>query len=326
MRKAIVLTICTLLAVSLLNGCCLPGGLLAAGAQWTPTPPPADISIIIGEVARLKGVAVQVEKVEKSNGEMYDTPAQGNEYVIVYVRIKNISSTIMRCSSIDFQMKNSKGLIADTSTSMYDYEAQLNISALMPGAVAAGTVIFEQPKDDPELTLQYSDFLMLNGNKINVDLARTVTGFELLTRDPVKIENEQVVNLGDEGTIDNVEVKINKVQRFSEEGYDLLEEDTEYITVEVTVKNTGKLIHSYFSGDFMIRNSQGLLDYDTLVLSDTPGADELAGDNWLQEGKLVLGASATLTLSYVVKKNDADLALIYQPNDLTSRYLAFRIE
>src|SRR5690625_5646063 len=47
----------------------------------------------VGDKVKLDGQVVEVTEVEKSQGDDFETPSEGNEYVIVHVAIENTVGT-----------------------------------------------------------------------------------------------------------------------------------------------------------------------------------------------------------------------------------------
>jgi Telomeric repeat-binding factor 2. len=107
----------------------------------------------IGEPAELNGQVVQVTEVTKSNGNQFDTPSEGNEYVIVNVTIDNNGDKEISYNPFNFKMKNSNGQIEDQGLIMVDQDTSLSSGQLAPGGTVSGTLSFEQPIDDSGLQL-----------------------------------------------------------------------------------------------------------------------------------------------------------------------------
>lgn len=109
----------------------------------------------VGEEVKVGNIAIKVNKVQKCLGDDYVKPMIGNEFVIVTVEEKNLSQN----SNIDYneayyQIQNSKGQIKGLATNAFD--RRLDSGRLVPGGEVDGTLTFEVPKDDPELTLIYN--------------------------------------------------------------------------------------------------------------------------------------------------------------------------
>lgn len=116
----------------------------------------------INEAGTFEGRQITVTKVEKSNGTDFDTPAEGKEYVIVTVKIKNVGSDKFTYNPLDFKMRNSKGQVDTQAFTIIDSDTSLSSGELVAGGEVEGTIVFEQPKDDPELTLEFYDNVLFD--------------------------------------------------------------------------------------------------------------------------------------------------------------------
>jgi len=112
-----------------------------------------DAEFGVGEKVKLDGQVVEVTEVEKSQGSDFDTPSDGNEYVIVHVSIENNGEDDISYNPFNFKMKNSNGQIEDQGLITVDSDTSLSSGDLAPGGNVSGTLSFEQPKDDEGLQL-----------------------------------------------------------------------------------------------------------------------------------------------------------------------------
>ena len=110
----------------------------------------------IGDVVQMNDKELTVLEIEKSNGNEYSSLKSGEEYVIVSVKITNAGKKEISYNSYDFEMSNSKGQILQHSYSNIHEDTELHYGELEPGGTVEGTVLFEQPKDDEKLQLQYT--------------------------------------------------------------------------------------------------------------------------------------------------------------------------
>jgi hypothetical protein len=120
----------------------------------------------VGDSVKLKGVVVTVKSFTKSNGNDLDKPKEGMEFVIVTVNIKNNSQDKVSYNPLYFKMQNSKGQITDPAiVTTVDSKTALSSGELATGGEVEGTIVFEQPKDDPGLILIY-EANILNENEV----------------------------------------------------------------------------------------------------------------------------------------------------------------
>jgi hypothetical protein len=138
-------------------------GIAVAGTSDENTITPATSSISEkteynqGEEAMLGNGAIIVTKVEKSQGNQFDKPKSGKEFVIVYVTIENKGNSNLSYNPLYFKMQNSQGQQESMTFTTIDKDTALHSGELIPGGKVTGTVTFEQPKGDNGLLLIYSD-------------------------------------------------------------------------------------------------------------------------------------------------------------------------
>ncbi len=283
----------------------------------TKAPEPEKTDVIVGEVATLKGMALQVVKVEKSQGTQYDKPKDGKEYVIVHVLIKNVGDSVISYNPYYFKMKNSQGQITDADFTLVAGDSALDAGELLPGGLVSGSIPFEQPKDDPALSFIYEDVSFFSDKQLTVDLSKAVDGITPLTQDEVKVGDEKIVNVGEENTLDGAAITLVKATRSTGKDYSKPKEGNEFIVVEVTIKNSGTSTLSYNPFSFKMRNSKGQMTGMTISMLDQ--------DTALDSGELAAGGSVSGTIVFEQPKGDSSLVLIYQANMFLPDYIAFRI-
>jgi Domain of unknown function (DUF4352) len=110
----------------------------------------------VGDTVQLGDNVLTVTKVDKSAGNEFETPKQGNEFVIVHVRIENKGKDTIDYNPFDFKLKNSNGQLVDPAFSTVDQNTALESGQLAPNGKVEGTISFEAPKGDKGLQLQYT--------------------------------------------------------------------------------------------------------------------------------------------------------------------------
>lgn len=124
----------------------------------------------VGDKVDLDGTVVTVTNVEKNTGGEFDSPKQGNEYVIVTIRIENGSDETISYNPFDFELKNSNGNITDMTFTIIDTETALESGELATGGFVEGTVAFEAPEGDTGLQLIYTPNMFFDDKQILVNL------------------------------------------------------------------------------------------------------------------------------------------------------------
>ncbi len=137
-------------------------GVIASGGSnnnTTTTGSDADIKTEYnqGEEAILGNGAITVTKVEKSQGNEWDKPKSGKEFVIVYVTIENKGTDNLSYNPLYFKMQNSQGQQESMTFTTIDQDTALQSGELVAGGKVSGTIAFEQPKKDTGLLLIYTD-------------------------------------------------------------------------------------------------------------------------------------------------------------------------
>jgi hypothetical protein len=162
MKKSIIaaLLLGTLITAVSLTGC--SSDTSSKATKVTPTSSETlssaaakDETFKVGDTIKVNGAELTVKKVAKSQGSEYDEPKSGNEFVIVSVSIKNIGTNQLAYNPYYFKMKNSQGQITEETITSVNQDTQLQSGELASGGSVSGDVIFEEPKGDKGLVLQY---------------------------------------------------------------------------------------------------------------------------------------------------------------------------
>lgn len=112
-------------------------------------------SFNVNETAVFENVHYTVTNVKYSNGDEFDTPANGKNYVIVTLKIENKSEEKISYNTYDWKMVNSKGQEDDETITTINNETSLNSGDLAAGGTKTGTLVYEEAKDETSLKLLY---------------------------------------------------------------------------------------------------------------------------------------------------------------------------
>ncbi len=112
-------------------------------------------SFNVNETAVFENVHYTVTNVEYSNGDEFDTPANGKNYVIVTLKIENKSEEKISYNTYDWKMVNSQGQEDDETITTINNETSLNSGDLAAGGTKTGTLVYEESKDETSLKLLY---------------------------------------------------------------------------------------------------------------------------------------------------------------------------
>lgn len=110
----------------------------------------------IGETASYKGYEITVNKVDYSDGEEFNKPADGKQFVIVNVTITNNTDEKAPYNPLDYQL-NANGVNTNFTEFLSGVET-LNSGDLDKGATVTGNLIGQAPKDGPLKVVYTSNF------------------------------------------------------------------------------------------------------------------------------------------------------------------------
>lgn len=131
----------------------------------------ADTNIFkVGETAKYNDTELTVTKVSKVKRGEFSIPKDGNEFVVVMVKYKNNGERNISYNPFDFRMKNSKGQITSFDLAVDVTKNQLESGELAPGGEVEGDIVFEEPKGDKGLILQYTGSIFFNEPNVSFKL------------------------------------------------------------------------------------------------------------------------------------------------------------
>ncbi|WP_082103663.1 DUF4352 domain-containing protein [Salinicoccus halodurans] len=118
----------------------------------------------VGDTADIDGKQITVTNVEKRQPGEFEVVKEGYEFVIINLDIVNGSDEEINYNALNFELQDGNGNITDTfgTVSLDGVGEQLSSGALDPGGNVSGTVVFEVPKGDEDLTLRYKDNMFTN--------------------------------------------------------------------------------------------------------------------------------------------------------------------
>jgi len=270
----------------------------------------------VGEVADLDGTLIQVMNVEKSKGSDFDKPKEGNEYVIVTVAIKNNSDAVIDFNSYDFEMSNSKGQLTNSTFTIVGTETALSSGELLKNGFIEGTVTFEQPLNDSNLTLIYTPSFWKE-DSIKFSIMKTLESFEKLVAGAIEID-EKTYYVGEFAQLDGAKMKVVRVERSAGAEFDKPKDGMEYIIVFVEIMNTGTENLSYNPYYFGMINKNGQVESQTFSMIDS--------ETSLESGELLSGGSIEGTVVFEQLIGDTDLYLQYEdPSWFSDKKLLFSV-
>ncbi len=142
-----------------------------AGSETATTEPTAtpQTTFKVGQVVEMKDYQLTVNSVKKAASKGYTTPMKkGNEFVFVNVTIVNKSDKEVSYNPYDFKIQDSTG--NQTNTTFASTDDELHSGSLAAGGKVTGTLSFEAPKGDAQLSVIYQPNMWLDNQRITVEL------------------------------------------------------------------------------------------------------------------------------------------------------------
>lgn len=152
--------------VSLLACVCMLG---LSGCSSKEEKPEKKEFYALNETIDVEGATLSVNSATKSTGTDFDKPAEGMEYIIVEVTITNTGDNEIDYNPFDYKMQNSQGQIESQAFSIVNQGSELKSGKLAAGGNVTGSIVFEQPIDDTDLTLIYQAN-MFSGDEYKIKL------------------------------------------------------------------------------------------------------------------------------------------------------------
>ena len=100
-------------------------------------------------------IAYNITNVSVVGETEYRKPKEGNHFVMVTIEMENYSKNKVKYSYRNWKMLNSKGEESSRVFTPVNADSALYSGYLVVGGSKTGTLVFEQPKDDSNLYLQF---------------------------------------------------------------------------------------------------------------------------------------------------------------------------
>ena len=120
----------------------------------------------VGDIISFDDKEVTVTNVARNynTGNEFSKPKDGKEFVKVTVEIKNKSKSDISYNTFDFKIKNSDGALQGAEAETYSLSDSLSSGQLSENGKIKGSMVFEVPKGDKNLSLKYSPSFWSNKN------------------------------------------------------------------------------------------------------------------------------------------------------------------
>ncbi len=122
------------------------------------------------ETATYKDVEYTITGISRTKGKEYFEAAEGKEYVVITLKIENKSSEKISYNALDWKMVDSNGVEDTYAVFGSDTDTDLGSGDLNANGVKTGTIAFEVPIGDKNLTLKYYETILDNEYTFKFDL------------------------------------------------------------------------------------------------------------------------------------------------------------
>ena len=122
------------------------------------------------EVATYNDINYSITNVQRTNGEEYFSAKDGKEYIVITIKIENKSSEKISYNALDWKMEDGTGDENSYTVWASDNSSDLNSGDLNAGGTKIGTVAFEIPKGDNDLTLKYYETILSSERAFEFDI------------------------------------------------------------------------------------------------------------------------------------------------------------
>ena len=107
------------------------------------------------DIIEYNDVDYKIVSIETSNGNDYKSPKAGNQFLIVNIYIKNKGKEKVPYSYQNWTMSNSKNEEEQRIFTSINVDTALYSGELVRGGVKTGSIVFEQPINDPKLKMNF---------------------------------------------------------------------------------------------------------------------------------------------------------------------------
>lgn len=152
----------------------------------------------MGDLITYDGVNYKVLSVETSQGNNYKSPDEGNEFLIVTVYIENTTDHKIRYSYENWTMSNSTGEEETRIFTSINVDTALYSGDLVIGGIKKGSMVFEQPKNDDKLRLNFYDLKTDEEGNDVIDKSKKIFSVSIKVPDETEKNKKTVTTSKDE--------------------------------------------------------------------------------------------------------------------------------
>ena len=152
------------------------------------------------DIITYNNVDYKVVKIETSKGNSYKSPKAGHQFLIVTVYIKNNTGGKVPYSYENWTMSNSKGEEKKRIFSSINVDTALYSGELVIGGIKTGSMVFEQPVNDPKLKMNFYELKKDDDGNEVIDEAKRIFSIS------VKVPNKKAKTTKETSKSEDVKV------------------------------------------------------------------------------------------------------------------------
>lgn len=160
----LVIVCCVVSAIAVAaskGGTTTPGNSGSSGSSNTSSSSSTNSSgpAKVGDKITVDDVSCTLMSVKVIQGDEFDQPKAGNEFIVVHVKIVNNSSSEFAYNVYDFHVKTGSGNVTDPEAvppSTYTANNTLDSGNLTSGGKVEGDIVIQAPKSDHKAELTWA--------------------------------------------------------------------------------------------------------------------------------------------------------------------------
>lgn len=250
----------------------------------------------------LDGVEVELLKVLTLSSEDNDFLSE-ESYLKVELRIENHSDEVITYNPYQFLIQNEEGKKFIPSITSLNIEDALGAGDLEPGEKVIGSLVYTQDKEENLVKIQYIPIASQPSYSLNFDLSTEDVSVLNKLEEEAEVSTSQTVEIGDLIKESGVEYQVLSASRLNKIESSHPKTGSQYLKVELAIKNTSNNTLFVFPYHFEVRNEKNHVIKPITSLIET--------ENLLGLSEIVSGGILQGTLLFEIPQQSTQLKLMY---------------
>lgn len=119
----------------------------------------------VGDTISISNHKLTVTNVQRNYNPKYGKPTDGQEFIKVTVKFENSSEESVPINAFYFKIQDENGVIKGDNIYGYNMDDYLSVSEITPKEIKIGSLVFEVPKGNNNLTLIIAPLHFLNNKQ-----------------------------------------------------------------------------------------------------------------------------------------------------------------